>query len=258
MLTKRVIPCLDVHDGRVVKGVRFQNLRDEGDPVEAATRYDQAGADELVFLDITASHHKRMPIVELAARTADCVFIPFTMGGGISDIQLMRNILRSGADKISLNSPAVNNPDLITEAAMRFGSQCVVVAIDPKLGPDGRWEVFINGGRKPTGLHPVEWAQEVVRRGAGEILLTSMDADGTRNGYDIKLTRAVAEAVNVPVIASGGAGALDHFVEVFRETGADAALCSSLLHQGELTIPQIKRHLKAAGIPVRMVDGAVG
>ncbi|NLO83717.1 MAG: imidazole glycerol phosphate synthase subunit HisF [Clostridiales bacterium] len=252
MLTKRIIPCLDVESGRVVKGIKFVNLRDAGDPVEAARTYNDAGADELVFLDITASAQARNIMIDVVARTAEQVFIPLTVGGGIRTLEDFRDILMAGADKISINSAAVRNPDLIEEAALRFGSQCVVVAIDAKHRRDGDgWDVYINGGRINTGLDAVEWAMEVQKRGAGEILLTSMDMDGTKNGYDIALTRAVTQAVNIPVIASGGAGRLDHFSEVILDGGADAVLAASLFHFGELTIAQVKDYLESCGIPVR-------
>lgn len=256
MLARRVIPCLDVKDGRVVKGVQFLGLRDAGDPVELAAAYDRQGADELVFLDITASHEGRGLLFDVAARVAEQVFIPFTVGGGISKIDDFRRILATGADKVSVNSAALRNPDLISEAAERFGSQCVVVAIDPKSTgntPSG-WEVHVNGGRVPTGIDALAWAEEVHRRGAGEILLTSMDADGTRDGYDIPLTRAVADSVPIPVIASGGAGCAQHLAEAFVDGHADAALLASVLHYGETTVGEIKRHLLGAGIPVRITQ----
>ncbi len=258
MLTKRIIPCLDVAEGRVVKGVNFVNLQDAGDPVEIAKVYNDSGADELVFLDITASAEKRKTIIDVVARTAEEVFIPLTVGGGIGDLDDFKNILRAGADKISVNSAAIRNPCLIAEAAGRFGSQCVVVAIDAKLRPDGSgWDVYINGGRINTGKDAVEWAREAAQLGAGEILLTSMDADGTKNGYDLALTKAVSEAVNIPVIASGGAGALSHFREVIAEAGADAVLAASLFHYGELSISQVKDYLAQWGIPVRAVTPAL-
>ena len=252
MLTKRIIPCLDVESGRVVKGINFVNLRDAGDPVEAARTYNEAGADELVFLDITASAQARNIMTDVVARTAEQVFIPLTVGGGIRTLEDFRDILKAGADKISINSAAVRNPDLIEEAASRFGSQCVVVAIDAKRRQDGSgWDVYVNGGRINTGMDAVEWSMEVQKRGAGEILLTSMDMDGTKNGYDIDLTKAVTRAVNVPVIASGGAGRLEHFSEVIINGGADAVLAASLFHFGELTIAQVKDYLESHGIPVR-------
>ncbi len=255
MLAKRIIPCLDIHNGRVVKGVRFQNLRDAGDPVEQARRYEAEGADELVFLDISATPEGRKTTVELVARVAEQVFMPFTVGGGIRTVDDMRRLLLAGADKVSVNSAAVRNPDLLTEAALRFGSQCVVLAIDARRvsAPDEppRWEVYISGGRVPTGLDAVAWAVEGVRRGAGEILLTSIDADGTLQGYDLALTRAVAEAVEVPVIASGGAGAPEHFYQVLTQGRADAALAASLFHDGVLRIPDLKAYLAEKGVPIR-------
>jgi len=250
---KRVIPCLDVSDGRVVKGTNFVDLRDAGDPVELAERYDAEGADELVFLDITATHEKRDTIVELARRTADNVFIPFTIGGGIRTVSDAQAVLDAGADKVSINSAAVARPELIDELSARFGAQCVVLAIDAKRrAADDGWEVYVAGGRTPVGRDVVEWAVEGVARGAGEILLTSMDRDGTNDGYDLALTRAVADAVPVPVIASGGAGELDHLVDAL-ESGADAALCASIFHYGQHTIAEAKAHLSAAGVPVRVV-----
>jgi cyclase len=254
---KRVIPCLDVDAGRVVKGTNFVDIRDAGDPVELAERYDAEGADELVFLDITATHEKRDTIVELARRTADNVFIPFTIGGGIRSVRDAQAVLDAGADKISVNSAAVARPELIDELAARFGAQCVVLAIDAKQAPpasadrsDPSWEVYVAGGRTATGRDAVAWAREGVERGAGEILLTSMDRDGTNDGYDIALTRATSEAVAVPVIASGGAGELDHLVDALR-AGADAALCASIFHYGTYRVAEAKAHLSAAGIPVR-------
>jgi imidazole glycerol-phosphate synthase subunit HisF len=246
---KRVIPCLDVDAGRVVKGTNFVDIRDAGDPVELAERYDAEGADELVFLDITATHEKRDTIVELARRTADNVFIPFTIGGGIRSVRDAQAVLDAGADKVSVNSAAVARPGLLDELATRFGAQCVVLAIDAKQ-VDAGWEVFVAGGRTPTGRDVVAWAEEGVERGAGEILLTSMDRDGTNDGYDIALTRAVSEAVAVPVIASGGAGELDHLVDALR-AGADAALCASIFHYGRYRVGEAKAHLTAAGVPVR-------
>jgi cyclase len=251
MHTKRVIPCLDVDGGRVVKGTGFVDLRDAGDPIELAQRYDAAGADELVFLDITATHHKRDTVVELARHTADEVFIPFTIGGGIRSVEDAQAVLDAGSDKVSVNSAAVARPELIDELAEQFGAQCVVLAIDAKRGADA-WEVHVAGGRTPTGRDVVEWAREGVARGAGEILLTSMDRDGTNSGYDLELTRAVAKAVDVPVIASGGAGELDDLVDALQ-AGADAVLCASILHYGHHTVAEIKAHLGAAGIPVRPV-----
>ena len=252
MHTKRIIPCLDVHGGRVVKGVNFVNLRDAGDPVQIAEAYDRAGADELVFLDITASSDARKTVVDMVRRVAEKVFIPFTVGGGIRTVEDFRAILREGADKISVNSAAINNPRLICDAAEKFGSQCVVVAIDAKRRNDGSgWNVYQNGGRIGTGLDVLEWAQEVWRLGAGEILLTSMDCDGTKAGYDIELTRAVSELVSIPVIASGGAGTLEHFREALTEGGADAALAASLFHYKELEIMQVKEYLRQKGVAVR-------
>jgi cyclase len=248
---KRVIPCLDVDGGRVVKGTNFVDIRDAGDPVELAERYDAAGADELVFLDITATHEKRDTIVDLARRTADNVFIPFTIGGGIRSVADAQAVLDAGADKVSVNSAAVARPALIGELAERFGAQCVVLAIDAKARPGGDgWEVFVAGGRTPTGRDVLGWAREGVERGAGEILLTSMDRDGTKDGYDLPLTGAVAGTVGVPVIASGGAGELEHLVEALR-AGADAALSASIFHYGQHTVGEAKEHLAAAGVPVR-------
>jgi cyclase len=256
MLAQRIIPCLDVMEGRVVKGVNFLHLRDSGDPVELARRYDDMGADELVFLDITASHEKRELIYDVAARVAEQVFIPFTVGGGIRSTEDFRRILLAGADKVAVNTAAVTRPDLIREAAEQFGRQCVVVAMDPKKvgeSEDGSpiWEVFIHGGRTATGLDAVEWAQRVEELGAGEILLTSMDRDGTRNGYDIPLTRAIAEQVAIPVIASGGAGTPQHCHEALTAGRADAALIASMVHDGHYTIAEIKSHLKEQGICIR-------
>ena len=252
MLKKRVIPCLDVLGGRVVKGVNFVNLKDAGDPVEIAGMYNAAGADELVFLDITASSQDRSIMIDVVARTAEQVFIPLTVGGGIRELSDFRDILRVGADKISVNSAALKRPELISEAAWRFGSQCVVVAIDAKRRSGGGFDVYLNGGRINTGWDAVEWAMEAEKLGAGEILLTSMDADGTRDGYDIGLTKAVTQAVHIPVIASGGAGKPEHFAEVIRQGGADAVLAASLFHYGELKIMDLKKYLEANGIPVRM------
>ncbi|MCD7753883.1 MAG: imidazole glycerol phosphate synthase subunit HisF, partial [Clostridiales bacterium] len=240
MLAKRIIPCLDVRDGRVVKGVNFVNIRDAGDPVELATYYSDQGADEIVFLDITATHEARKTVADVVERTAAQVFVPLTVGGGIRTLEDFQLLLRAGADKISVNSAAVKNPALISQAAERFGSQCVVLAIDARRRPEGGFEVVVAGGRIPTGLDAVEWAREGERLGAGEILLTSMDADGTKAGFDLELTRAVTQAVRIPVIASGGCGSLAHFAEVFRETDCDAALAASLFHFGELTVPQVK------------------
>jgi len=250
MQTARVIPCLDVDGGRVVKGVNFVGLRDAGDPVELAARYDREGADEVVFLDITASSDQRDTILDVARRTAEEVFIPFTVGGGIRSVEDARRLLRAGADKVSVNSAAVSRPELVSEIAAEFGSQCAVVAIDAKA-VDGRFEVFVHGGRTPTGIDAVEWAQRVVSLGAGEILLTSMDRDGTRIGFDIPLTRAITQAVDVPVIASGGVGTLQHLVEGVTEAGADAVLAASIFHFGEFTVAEAKAHLAAAGVAVR-------
>lgn len=258
MLTKRIIPCLDVKEGRVVKGVNFLGLRDAGDPVALAAAYDAQGADELVFLDITASHEARGLIFDLAARVAEEVFIPFTVGGGIASVEDFRRILATGADKVSVNSAALKNLDLVRAASERFGSQCVVVAIDPKKTgntPSG-WEVHVHGGRTPTGVDALEWAEKVYQMGAGEILLTSMDADGTKAGYDLPLTRAVADLVPIPVIASGGAGTPAHLADALTKGGASAVLLSSILHYGEYTVAQIKEYLSAEGLPMRqMVSG---
>jgi cyclase len=251
MLAKRIIPCLDVDKGRVVKGVKFQNLRDAGDPVEVAKSYEEQSADELVFLDITASAEERKIMIEVVQRVAETVFIPFTVGGGVSSLEDIRRLLSAGADKVSINTAAVKNPQLIYESAKRFGSQCIVVAIDAKRSQRG-WEVYIHGGRTPTGLDAVEWAKRVEGLGAGEILLTSMDADGTKKGYDIELNRAVASAVSIPVIASGGAGTMEHFYEVFTQTNVDAALAASLFHFKEVSIPELKAYLKNKGVHVRL------
>ncbi|HEY3374601.1 MAG TPA: imidazole glycerol phosphate synthase subunit HisF [Candidatus Aquicultor sp.] len=252
MLTVRIIPCLDVHAGRVVKGINFVNLRDAGDPVELAAAYDKAGADELVFLDITASHEARETMYGVASRTAEEVFIPYTVGGGIRTSDDIRRMLSTGSDKVSINSAAVKNPDVIRETSRRYGSQCIVVAIDARnTGPD-KWEVYVNGGRIPTGIDAIEWARKVEELGAGEILLTSMDKDGTKDGYDLGLTRAVTHAVNIPVIASGGAGTIEHFAEVVVESGADAVLAASLFHYGELSIREVKEYMAAHRIPVRL------
>ncbi len=255
MLAKRVIPCLDVHRGRVVKGTNFVNLRDAGDPVEVAARYEAEGADELVFLDITASHEERGIILDVVARTADVVFMPLTVGGGIRTLDDIRQLLNAGCDKVSINSAAPKNPDFVKQAARRFGSQCIVVNIDPKrVLRDGRefWEVHINGGRIGTGLEAVAWAREVERLGAGEIVLTSMDADGTKNGYDLEITAAVSQAVSIPVVASGGAGHPDHLADAIQLGHADAALAASIFHFGEFTIRQTKEVMAARGIPVRL------
>ncbi len=251
MLTKRIIPCLDVRDGKVVKGINFVGIKEVGDPVECAKDYNRQGADEIVFLDITATHEGRKTILDVVERTAQEVFVPLTVGGGINSIEDFKNTLRAGADKVSVNSAAVRNPDLIAQAADQFGNQCVVVAIDAKR-IDGSFHVVVNGGRIDTGLDAVEWAKQAVSLGAGEILLTSMDTDGMKNGFDHELLNAVCNVVNVPVIASGGCGRLEHFSAVFEETGADAALAASLFHYKELTVGQVKRHLKEHHIPVRM------
>ena len=250
MLSKRIIPCLDVKDGRVVKGTSFVNLRDAGDPVEAAIAYDKQGADELVFLDITASSDSRAIVTDMVSAVAISIFIPFTVGGGIRTVDDFTDILRAGADKVSVNSAAVKNPDIINEASYKFGSQCVVCAIDAKRTGNG-WEVYINGGRIPVGMDAVKWAVEAEKRGAGEILLTSMDCDGQKRGYDLELTKAVSESVGIPVIASGGAGALEHFYDAFTEGKADAVLAASLFHFGEIPIPVLKEYLDVKGIPVR-------
>ncbi|MCB9162640.1 MAG: imidazole glycerol phosphate synthase subunit HisF [Caldilineaceae bacterium] len=259
MLAKRIIPCLDVKDGRVVKGVNFVDLVDAGDPVEQAKVYDREGADELVFLDITATHEARDIVVDMVRRVADTVFIPFTVGGGLRTVDDMRAMLLAGADKVSINSAAVHNPALITEGATRFGSQCIVVAIDARRRQgsdvDARgdgWDVYVSGGRINTGIDAVTWAREVERRGAGEILLTSMDGDGTQEGYDVALTRAISDAVNIPVIASGGAGRVEHFAQALTDGGAAAALAASLFHFKQLTIMDVKEQLAAAGVPVRI------
>lgn len=259
MLAKRIIPCLDVEKGRVVKGVNFLNLRDAGDPVEIAKRYDQEGADELVFLDITASHEQRDIIVDIVRDTAEQIFMPLTVGGGIRNIDDCRKLLSAGADKVSVNSSAVRDPEFITAASKRFGAQCIVVAIDPKrVIRDGKevWEVFINGGRVPTGLEAIAWAREVERLGAGEILLTVMDADGMQTGYDIEITRAVAEAVQIPVIASGGAGSPEHLFQALTEGKADAALAASIFHFGTHPIAEVKKYLSERGVPIRPVAPA--
>ncbi len=249
---KRIIPCLDVNEGRVVKGTNFVDLRDAGDPVELAERYDAAGADELVFLDITATHEGRDTIVELARRTAENVFIPFTIGGGIRSVEDARAVLGAGADKVSVNSAAVKRPELIGELAEVFGAQCVVLAIDAKREPDGSYGVYVAGGREPVGRDAIEWAQEGAGLGAGEILLTSMDRDGTNDGYELELTRRVAEAVDVPVIASGGAGDLEDLVDAVKEGQADAVLCASIFHYGTYTVEDAKRFMSAHGVPVRL------
>ena len=252
MLCKRLIPCLDVKDGRVVKGVRFVELRDAGDPVAAALAYDAQGADELVFLDITASHEGRATMLDVVRRTAEGIYMPLTVGGGVRSLPDIRTLLRAGADKVSLNTAALERPAVIEEAAHAFGSQCIVVAIDAKSSGDGAWEVYTHGGRRPAGRDAVQWARDVERLGAGEILLTSMDRDGTGTGYDLALTRAVSEAVSVPVIASGGVGCLEHLREGVVEGRADAVLVASLFHFGQHTIPEAKRYLHEHGVPVRI------
>ena len=255
MLAKRIIPCLDVHAGRVVKGVNFLQLRDAGDPVEIARRYEAEGADELVFLDITASHEQRDIIIDVVQRTSEVIFMPLTVGGGIRTLDDIRRLLKAGCDKVSINSSAVTNPGFVREAALRFGSQCIVVNIDPKrVIRDGKefWDVHINGGRKSTGLEAVAWAQEVERLGAGEIVLTCMDADGTKNGFDLEITRAVADAVEIPVVASGGAGSPQHMFEAVTKGGASAALAASIFHYGEYTIEETKRYMAERGVAVRV------
>lgn len=258
MLTKRIIPCLDIKEGRVVKGVKFVGLRDAGDPVEVAKIYDQQRADELVFLDITASFEQRKTLIRLVEEIAKNIFMPFTVGGGIRDIQDIRDLLNAGADKVSINTTAVKCPDLIVDAAGKFGSQCIVVAIDAKSQTANRkpktekWEVYINGGRTATDLDAVAWAKKAAQLGAGEILLTSMDYDGTKDGYDLALTQGIVQAVNIPVIASGGAGKLEHFSEVFIKAGADSALAASIFHYGEYSVGQVKEYLREKGIPVRL------
>ncbi len=251
MYAKRIIPCLDVKNGRVVKGMSFVNLVDAGDPVESAMQYDKQGADELVFLDITASSDSRNITIDMVEKVANSIFIPFTVGGGIRSVEDFNVLLRAGADKVSVNSAAVHHPELISEAAYKFGSQCVVAAIDAKRNGDS-WEVYVNGGRTPVGMDAIEWAVKCEKLGAGEILLTSMDEDGQKKGYDIALTRAVSEKVNIPVIASGGAGALEHFYDAFTEGKADAVLAASLFHFGEIPIPELKKYLNEKGIPVRL------
>jgi len=256
MFKVRVIPCLDVKDGRVVKGVNFVNLRDAGDPVEAAVAYDAAGADELTFLDITASHENRDTIFDVVTRTAEACFMPLTVGGGVRTVEDIRKLLKCGADKVSINTAAVNNRDFVRQAAEKFGDQCIVVAIDAKkvskAGAPDRWEIFTHGGRNPTGIEAIGYAREVVALGAGEILLTSMDRDGTKRGYDVALTRAIADAVTVPVIASGGVGNLDHMVEGIRDGHATAVLAASIFHFGEYTVRQAKDHMAKAGLPMRL------
>jgi cyclase len=252
MLTKRIIPCLDIKDGRVVKGINFVELRDAGDPVEAAQFYNQAGADELMLLDINASHEGRSTMLDVVSRTAEQVFIPFSVGGGISSIDEIKNLLRLGADKVSINTPAVRDPNFITEAALHFGSQCIVVAIDVKRKADQHWEVYINGGRVPTGKDALEWAIEVEKKGAGEILLTSMDSDGVGQGYDLEITRQISDVLKIPVIASGGAGKLEDFSDAVIKGGADAMLAATLFHYRQLEIMDVKQHLQQMGIPVRL------
>lgn len=252
MLAKRIIPCLDVRDGQVVKGVNFVNIREVGDPVALARAYSDAGADEIVFLDITATHEARKTVVDVVARTAQQVFVPLTVGGGIRTVEDFHTLLRAGADKISVNSAAVKDPTLISRAAERFGSQCVVLAVDAKRHGEGKYEVVVEGGRKFTGIDLIDWVKEGQRRGAGEILLTSMDADGTKEGFDLPMLRSVISAVHIPVIASGGCGSLAHFAEVFEETDADAALAASLFHFGELTVGEVKTFLREKHIPVRL------
>lgn len=255
MLAKRIIPCLDVHAGRVVKGVNFVNLQDAGDPVEIAHKYEQQGADELVFLDITASHEERDIILDVVARTSEVIFMPLTVGGGIRSLDDIRRLLSAGCDKVSINSTAVRNPEFVREAALRFGNQCIVVNIDPKrIQKDGQefWDVHINGGRIPTGLQAVEWAVEVEKLGAGEIVLTCMDADGTKDGYDLEITRAIADAVSIPVVASGGAGCPEHLYQAVTKGGASAALAASIFHYGTYTIDETKRYMADRGVPVRL------
>lgn len=252
MLTKRIIPCLDVHNGRVVKGVNFVNLKDAGDPVEIAKEYDRQGADELVFLDITASSDARNIVIDMVKKVASTVFIPFTVGGGIRTVEDCKEILRAGADKVSINSAAVLRPELIKEASEKFGSQCITVAVDIKKQPDGEYTVYLNGGRKNTGINALSWIKHAESLGAGEILLTSMDADGTKQGYDNEITRLISESVNIPVIASGGAGKMEHFYDAFTKGGADAVLAASLFHYKELEIKELKNYLKNKGIEVRI------
>ncbi|MBM3255531.1 MAG: imidazole glycerol phosphate synthase subunit HisF [Candidatus Omnitrophica bacterium] len=251
MLAKRIIPCLDIKEGRVVKGVKFLGLKDAGDPVEVALAYDQQGADELVFLDITASFEKRKTLLELVEKIARNIFMPFTVGGGIGGLEDIRNLLNAGADKVSINTAAVKCPELVAEASAKFGSQCIVAAIDAKKASEG-WQVYINGGRTPVDLDAITWSKQVARLGAGEILLTSMDYDGTKDGYDLELTKRIVAGVNIPVIASGGAGRLEHFYTVLNEAGADAALAASLFHYREYTVKQVKEYLKQKGVSVRL------
>jgi cyclase len=253
MLKKRIIPCLDVANGRVVKGINFIELRDAGDPVEQASTYDKQGADEICFLDISASPEGKATIVDMVERTADCVFVPLTVGGGVREVEDCRRLLQAGADKVAINTAAIRTPELITAAAKRFGNQAIVIAVDAKRRDDGSYEIYSHGGRTPEGIDALEWCRELVDRGAGEILLTSMDRDGTRRGYELELTRAVVDAVSIPVIASGGVGVLDHMTEGLTIGGADAVLAASIFHYGEHTIADAKAHLHAAGVPVRLV-----
>jgi imidazole glycerol-phosphate synthase subunit HisF len=257
MLAKRIIPCLDVNKGRVVKGINFVNIRDAGDPVEQAVIYDRAGADELVFLDITATHEGRDTMLDVVRRVADSIFIPFTVGGGIRSVEDMRETLLAGADRVSVNSAAVKNPEIITEGAIRFGVQCIVVAIDARWNGD-YYEVYVAGGRTPTGINALEWAQDCERRGAGEILLTSMDKDGTKSGYELNLTWLMSEALHIPVIASGGAGEKVHFREALQDADADAALAASLFHYNELSVQDLKDYLHGEGVPVRLTGATLG
>lgn len=252
MISKRIIPCLDVKDGRVVKGVQFVNLRDAGDPVEVAKKYSDEGADEITFLDITASHENRDTMIDVVKRTASEVFVPLTVGGGVRTLEDVRNLLLAGADKIAINTAAVNNPQFVKKAADKFGSQCIVVAIDARSNGKDKWEVYTHGGRNPTGIDAVEWAVKMESLGAGEILLTSMDKDGTKDGYDIKLTKTISRAVKIPVIASGGAGNIDHLVEGINSGEADAVLCASIFHYGEYTISEAKQYLQSKGVLVRI------
>ena len=258
MLAKRIIPCFDVKEGRVVKGINFVNLRDAGDPVESAERYDHDGADEVVFLDITASHEKRDIIIDVVRRTAERIFLPLTVGGGIRNIDDIRNLLNAGADKVSINTSAVQDIGLVERASRRFGRQCIVVAIDARSREEGGWEIFINGGRTPTGIDAIEWAQAVQEKGAGEILLTSMDCDGTRDGYDIPLTSTISESVDIPIIASGGAGNPEHLYEVLTAGKADAALAASIFHYGTYPIPETKQYLRDRGVEIREAAAGAG
>ena len=252
MLSKRIIPCLDVKDGRVVKGVRFVNLRDAGDPVEVAKKYSEEGADEITFLDITASHEKRKTMIDVVERTASEVFVPLTVGGGLRTVEDVRELLLAGADKVTINTAAIADPDFVRRASDRFGSQCIVVAIDARRRNDGGWEVFTHGGRNPTGIDAVDWAEKMENFGAGEILLTSMDRDGTEDGYDLQLTKAISETVGIPVIASGGAGRLEHLLEAVEAGRADAVLCASIFHYGKYSINEAKEFLSAKGVLVRL------